>query len=229
MKAVAGIHIEAWGGSSDLGRDAYSEHDVRISSTTVLAGPVVFQAKFVRGANAAGARSSSALRKAVSAEVQLRQEQPSPEPLLSYVLITNAPLSTGTRRQIRAPLKAAFPSATILLLGSRDVCAMLDSQPDLRKAFPELLSLRDLDTLLAETVNHDVLERSRAAIEETRDLVPVFVPTAAYTRAWQVLEKYSFVVLDGAPETGKTTIARAIGLTHLFSGWDVFDCLDQND
>ncbi len=201
---------------------------MRLSSSVVLPAPVVFQAKFLRGANAAGARSSTALRKAVAAELRLRQEQPK-RALRSYVLITNAPLGASTRAEIRASIAETFHAATVLLLGSQDVCSMLDSQPALRKAFPELLSLRDLDTLLAEAVSRDILERSRAAIEEARDLVPVFVPTAAYTRAWQVLEKHSFVVLDGAPEMGKTTIARAIGLTHLFSGWQVFDCHDPNE
>lgn len=228
LKATAGIAVEAWGGSSDLGRDAYSEQDVQLSSSATLVAPVVFQAKFLRGANAAGARSSAALLKSVAAEVRVRQAQPTRHPA-SYVLLTNAPLSAAARRDIRATLGAAFPATTLLLLGSGDVCAMLDVQPELRKAFPELLSLRDLDTLLAEVVNHDVLERSRAAIEEARDLVPVFVPTAAYTQAWQVLERHSFVVLDGAPEMGKTAIARAIGLTHLFFGWQVFDCHGPDD
>ena len=68
FKAHAGLAVESWGGSSDLGRDAYSEQDVRLSSTLVLPGPVIFQAKFIRGANAAGARLSG-LKSAVQAEL----------------------------------------------------------------------------------------------------------------------------------------------------------------
>ncbi len=228
LKSAAGLAVESWGGSSDWGRDAYSEQEVRLSTTAVLPGPVVFQVKFIQAANAAGSRSSSALKKAVSGELHSLQDASTPPPN-SYVLVTNAPLSASARHAVSQSIQATFPKASVLLLGSRDVCDMLDQQPELRRAFPELLSLRDLDTLISEAVNRDVLERSLAAVEETRDLVPLFVPTRAYALAWKVLEKHSFVVLDGAPEMGKTAIARTIGLTHLFSGWQVIDCHEPNE
>jgi len=228
LKAALGLAVESWGGSSDLGRDAYSDHAVRFSDTISLPGPVVFQAKFIGGANATGARSWAALRKAMTAEMHSRHNAGAMT-LSSYVLVTNAPLSPHGRSQMTELVKGTFPHASVVLLGARDVCDMLDKQPELRRAFPELLSLRDLDVLISESVNREVLERSRAALEETRDLVPVFVPTTAYARAWEVLEKHSFVVLDGAPEMGKTAIARTIGLTHLFSDWQVIDCHESGD
>lgn len=89
---------------------------------------------------------------------------------------------------------------------------------------PEILSLRDLDSLLTDAVNRGVLARSHAAIEESRDLVPVIVSTAAYDLTWKVLEKHSFAVLDGPPEMGKTAIARAVALGHVLSEWQAIEC-----
>lgn len=109
------------------------------------------------------------------------------------------------------------------------MCDLLDKHPDLRRSFPEILSLRDLDVLLAEAVSRSILERSRAAVEESRDLVPVFVPTVAYHNAWTSLRNYSFVVLDGPPEMGKTAIARTIALAHLLNDWQAVDCRGPDD
>jgi len=109
------------------------------------------------------------------------------------------------------------------------VCDMLDRHPETRRSFPEVLSLRDLDHLLAEVVHRDILERSKAAVAETRDLVPVFVPTQSYYKACVSLQRHAFVVLDGPPEMGKTAIARVIALAHLVDNWQAIECRDPND
>jgi len=61
--------VEAWGGHSDLGRDAYFEGALEIPARGVQTeGPFLFQAKFVEEANAAGSAPYSNLKKAVSAD-----------------------------------------------------------------------------------------------------------------------------------------------------------------
>ena len=101
---------------------------------------------------------------------------------------------------------------------------MLDRQPNLRRAFPQLLSIRDLDSLLSRVVNRDIVERSRIAFAYASDLVPVFVPTSAYRRAWKVLHDHRFAVLEGPPEMGKTAIAWMVGLVQLLNGWEAIVC-----
>ena len=68
LKATLGVSIESWGGSADLGRDAYCPHSVKLHDGTILDGPIVFQAKFVSNANAAGANPGPNLLKAVERE-----------------------------------------------------------------------------------------------------------------------------------------------------------------
>ncbi|MES1241308.1 MAG: hypothetical protein ABUT39_06790 [Acidobacteriota bacterium] len=97
------------------------------------------------------------------------------------------------------------------------------------RSFPELLSLRDLDVLLTEVVQRDIVERSDAAIKLAKDLAPVFVATAAYQRALEILEHHSLLVLDGPPEMGKSAIAYMIALTQLLRGWQAVDARYPDD
>src|SRR5207237_3408167 len=89
-------------------------------------------------------------------------------------------------------------------LGGDDVCDLLENQRPLVRSFPQLLGLRDIEILIRQASGADILEKSRGAIAEARELVPVFVPTSGYDKAWVTLGEHHFVVLEGPPEMGKT-------------------------
>ena len=86
---------------------------------------------------------------------------------------------------------------------------------------PPVLGLRDLDAL----IRPDARQRLLLAPKSTRRrLARVFWPTRAYARARAVLARHRFVVLTGAPEMGKTAIARMLALAQLTDGWEAYDC-----
>src|SRR5262249_38521200 len=148
-------------------------------------GPFLFQAKFVSGANAAGAEFFSSLRSAVNAEnarIRARQETRQWSTLRHYVLITNCPITGGQRKEIELLLHAASPAAHIHILSGKDLSGLAAQHPNVRKAFPQLLGLGDLEQLIASATNKELLERSRAALEASQALAPVFVPTTAYDK-----------------------------------------------
>ena len=100
LKSQLGFGIEAWGGTSDEGRDAYFEGNLPYPSKQLSSGPFIFQAKFVRNANAAGAKSLPAVKKAVNAEItKIKARGKRFLPPEHYSLLTNAPLSASARRQ----------------------------------------------------------------------------------------------------------------------------------
>ena len=113
----------------------------------------------------------------------------------------------------------ALPQTKVHSQGADDVCALLDTHTGLRRSFPQLLSLRDLDELIREAVNADTIEGSHAAIECAREVVPVFVPTGADEKTWKVLRAKHFAVLEGPPEMGKTAVAWMIALSQMSQGW----------
>jgi hypothetical protein len=57
----------------------------------------------------------------------------------------------------------------------------------------------------------------------------VFVPTSAYNKAWSILHKHYFAVLEGPPEMGKTSIAWMIALTQVANGWQAIVCDSPED
>ena len=195
-------------------------------------GPFIFQAKFVENANASGARFEELLLGAVKKEIAKIEDKIShqfwklPE---HYCLVTNAPISASLRVAIAEIYRSSFASSGFHSLGGNDMCDLLDNNPNLRRAFPQLLGLRDLDELLTQVASRELIERSRSAIEEARDIAPVFVPTSAYEKAWAVLKKFHFAVLEGPPEMGKTSIAWMIALTQISQGWQAIVCDDPRD
>lgn len=233
LKAEVGIAVESWGGHSDRGRDAFTNTSLRFPDRQKLAkGPFVFQAKFVESANAKGARPRRALLTAIKAEaldIKRRQEAAQWEHTKWYVLLTNAPVPFLTRTAIVEILEPLLLDTEVVPLGGKDICGLLDNHPELRRSFPEIMSLRDLDALLRNVVARSVIERSKSAIEEAREVVSVFVQTENYHRAIQILKKHNFVVLDGPPEMGKTAIARVLSLAQLTLGWEALECRNPND
>lgn len=233
LKAEAGMTVESWGGHSDRGRDAFAKSPLRFPHRKKESeGPFVFQAKFVQGANAKGAKPRRGLLSAVEAEareIKRRQVLRQWEPTKWYVLLTNAPLPSSTRSAIAEILKPVIPGAELVMLGGKDVSDLLDLHPELRRSFPEIMSLRDLDALLRDVVTRSILERSKSAIEEAREVVTAFVQTENYHKAIQILKKHNFVVLDGPPEMGKTAIARVLSLAQLTLGWEALDCRVPDD
>jgi hypothetical protein len=232
LKAELGLGVESWGGHGDYGRDAFCPESLNFPSKHESSpGPFVFQVKFVTEANAAGAVSAPALLAAVRKEMQRvveRRVRNSPK-TSHYVLVTNAPVPPELRGKITKLVGDTLTGSSIHCLSGSDVCDMLDAHPNLRRAFPQLLSIRDLDGLIEQAVSRENIERSRAAIAAARGFVPIFVPTAAYMKAWKSLNANHFTVLEGPPEVGKTAIAWMIALTQLSLGWEAIVCDDPAD
>jgi hypothetical protein len=234
LKERLGIGIEAWGGGkSDLGRDAYYPGSLTFPTDAVTEGPFLFQCKFVEGANAAGADPTPALIRAVRAECtriaqRIAQGDWEEAPRV-YTLYTNVVLSPDNRKQIKRLIKAVLPKSQVSSQGGGDVSALLDGTPKIVRRFPQLMGLRDFTDLLRDTVNADILNRSKAALSLAKQLAGVFVPTQAYHKAFSTLRKHNFVVLDGPPEMGKTAIGRIIALVQVLSGWEAVECRGPTD
>jgi adenylate kinase family enzyme len=78
-------------------------------------------------------------------------------------------------------------------------------------------------------VNRDLYARSQAYLEDWQPRLATYVQTEAHTKAIALLKKKHFIVLDGAPEAGKSTIAAALALIHAADGFEIIDVRSSND
>lgn len=232
LKAVCGLGVESWGKRRDFGRDAFCQLPLSFPDKKLTDGPFIFQVKFVENANAAGARPGHALVSAVKKEkisIQQRKKTHKWQDPKYFTLITNAPLSADLRIKLKEILIQELPKTEITIWGEGDVSDILDEQQTIRRSFPQLLSLRELDYLIGNILNKSIIERSKSAIEEAKSVIPVFVPTSAYRNCWDTLSKYNFAVLDGPPEVGKTAIAWMIAITQVTREWQAIICNKTDD
>jgi len=233
LKLRLGLGVEAWGGRGDWGRDAYYVGELRYPTPRRTKGPFLFQSKFVEGANAAGAQPEDLIVSSVRHERgQIKKRQGSvfwrTSPTV-YALLTNAALKPKIRLEISDLIKDVLPNTQVAIHDGGDICAWLDLSKDVVRSFPQLLSLRDLNELLSDCVNRDVISRSQTAIGLASAHAKVFVPVSAYFLAHNKLQKFSFVVLEGPPEMGKTTIGRIIALGQMTAGWEAIECREPAD
>jgi len=133
-------------------------------------------------------------------------------------------MAATLREKIRSVFRTVLLATEIHVWTGDDVCDVLDTNAEVARAFPQLLSIRDLDALITNALQKKSRERSAAAVEVARELVPVFAPTRSYEQAWNVLSKHHFVVLEGPPEVGKSAIAWMIALTQAGAGWEAIVC-----
>jgi hypothetical protein len=227
LRAKYGANLEAWGGSRDFGRDAYSSGQLRYPDPKHLSdGPFVFQVKFIANANLPGAKLHSLIFSAVTSENKRISDRLASglwENPRHYTLLTNAPLSATLRADLTKLIKQVLPNAEIKLHGATDIAALLDDSPGIRISYPQILGLRDLSNLLAATVSADVVSRSTISLNMASQLSQIFVATEAYNKALKILDSYGFVVLTGPPEMGKTATAWMIAIARFTNNWEVYD------
>jgi adenylate kinase family enzyme len=224
LKAVIGPGVTAFGGSKDLGRDATFVGNAAFPATECQwTGNWVFQVKYVdfeeQGIDAARSALKSTFRS------ELRKVLSRQRGTNNYILLTDVPLSTKTRSDLDEVIVASGFKGNFASVDGKDVCQLLDIHGDIRKSFPQLLALADLDLI----VNRDLYARSQAYLEDWQPRLATYVLTEAHTRAMSLLKKEHFIVLDGPPEAGKTTIAAALALVHAADGFEIMDVRTSND
>ena len=143
--------------------------------------------------------------------------------------LTNVSLTTTIRQETHGLIAETLPETKVVLEGAADLCAHLDAQPAIRLSYPQILGLRDLQTLLRDELLRDIVQRSEFSLEAAERLAPRFVPTAVYSDALSILAREHFSVLLGPPEMGKTATALMIGLARLTTGWQIIDCRSPDD
>jgi adenylate kinase family enzyme len=224
LKAVIGPGVTSFGGSKDQGRDAAFVGSAPFPTADCRwTGNWVFQVKYVdfeeQGVDAARSSLKSTLRK------ELRHVLSRHQNANNYILLTDVPLTTQTRSELNEVMASCGFNGNLASVDGKEICQFLDIHGDIRKSYPQLLGLADLDVI----VNRDLYARSQAYLESWQPKLATYVQTEAHTKALALLRKKHFIVLDGPPEAGKTTIAAALALIHAVDGFEIIDVRSSND
>lgn len=223
IKEKFGVGIQSWGGHNDLGRDAYFERCIELSKNSILKGPIVFQVKFIENANSAGAKPGKALLNAVRTELKKIKTDGKWKSFKSYILITNVTLSKTLREKVNSFWVDKFADKIFYTFGGKDLCDWLDGVPSIKYAFPLILGLADLGYLIEDAIIKSTKKRTRILLEQAYEIAKLFVPTKAYINAIRILHETHFIVLEGPPEVGKTTLGQIILLEKATEGYESYE------
>lgn len=224
LKVVIGPGVTSFGGSKDQGRDAAFVGAAAFPSRDCQwTGEWVFQVEYVdfeeQGADAARSSLKSTLRKEVPSVLSRHRCTQ------NYIILTDVPLTAEARTNLCEVMVGSGFKGNFATVDGKEVCQFLDIHGDIRKAYPQLLGLADLDVI----VNRDLYARSQAYLQDWQPKLATYVQTEAHAKAMSLLKKKHFIVLDGPPEAGKTTIAAALALIHAADGFEIIDVRSSND
>ena len=220
LKGVIGPGVTSFGGTKDGGRDATFAGAASFpSEQTKWDGYWVFQVKYVdleQGTRAARTQIKNTFRKELQSILARRKQKDLPD---NYVLITNVPLTGNNRDELETLVQEGSFRGNFCAIDGKEVCQFLDLFPQVRRSYPQLLGLTDLEDIL----NRELYVRSEAYIQQWQPRLATFVRTEAYREALTTLISHHFVVLDGPPEAGKSTIAAALAFLYAADGFEVID------
>ena len=131
-----------------------------------------------------------------------------------YLLMTNARMTARTEERLKSALLERDISQS-RALGSTWINKTISESPRLRMLVPRLYGLGDLTQILDQRA----YEQAQAVLDSMRTDLAKLVRTTTYEKAARALHDHGFVLLAGAPATGKTTIAGQLALAAA----DVFD------
>jgi hypothetical protein len=127
-----------------------------------------------------------------------------------YVLLTNHAITHLQKDAIEKALKA-LGVKHVRIFGKDWLTIQIQKNSRLRMMVPRVYGLGDLGLIL----EHNAIEQGKLILSSLGDELQKFVITKAYKQAARAINEHSFVILLGAPATGKSTIAACLSLAAL--------------
>jgi hypothetical protein len=143
----------------------------------------------------------------------LEEELPKAERLAAsgrcdvYLLMTNAGVTGDSEKRIVDELQSRGVK-DVVVLGKTWLNQTVAESSRLRRLVPRLYGLGDLTQILDDRA----YRQARAVLDAMRSDLDKLVLTRTYSQASRALAEHHFVLLVGAPATGKTTIAAQLAL-----------------
>jgi len=224
LKEIIGSGVSSFSGSSDQGRDAtYIGRSNFPSADSPSSGYWIFQVKYRSVAQGDVAQIRNELKSSLSAELT-KILQKYLHRCDIYVYLTNCPLTANNKDDLKTiitekGIKKGF------ILGNQDIEELLDLNPKIVRAFPQIMGLGQL----REITHWGLNQRSIQYLNQIQEYLDTFVVTEPYMDALDLLRKQHFCILTGAPKMGKTCTADALAAAFAADGFSIYDLRTQKD
>jgi hypothetical protein len=138
-----------------------------------------------------------------------------------YILVTSVGLTPANKEIIRSMFGTLLASKDII--GQDDLNNLLGQYPEIEKKHYKLwLTSR---AVLDRVLHNAVATQSEFEVEKVYEDIRRYVPSAAYSRALDILGRDHVVIISGQPGVGKTTLAKMLLYQHLESGFEAVSIL----
>ena len=222
FRDLLGPGLSTFSGSVDQGRDATFNGRANLfpGKEKRWDGYWILQVKHRTYSSSGANATRRQLKQALVEEVEKITGKHN-HPCDNYTFVTNCPLTATDKDEMSATITSAGPSIrNISVIGETDLDELLDGNPKVVSAFPQILGLSQLRELIEWGLHQRSLEFLQAAQSE----IATFVATSPYLKAVDLLHKQHFCILSGPPKMGKTCTAYALAASFSalsFETWDL--------
>jgi len=170
----------------------------------------------IKGAFCIQCKHTSGTNNNLSSKTFLNQEGPKIERLVAlkkcdaYILITNHSVTYKQKDDIEMGLKK-IGVKHVRIFAKEWLTIQVQKNSKLRMMVPRIYGLGELATIL----DQNAAQQARLILSSMGDELQKFVITNAYKNAADAISEHGFVILLGAPATGKSTIAACLSLAAL--------------
>lgn len=151
LKCIIGPGVTSFGGSVDQGRDATFEGTADYpSGSTKLSGKWIFQVKYI-DIEIGDVVARTALKANLKKELKLiltKNRSIFNGRIDNYILITDVPLTAKNRDEFQILVEEENFVNNFRIIDGDEVCEFLSKYPDIRRSYPQLLGLADLDVIV---------------------------------------------------------------------------------
>jgi|LGVE01.1.fsa_nt_gb hypothetical protein len=218
LKLIIGPGVSSFGGTQDKGRDATYEGKASFpSKVNPWDGFWIFQVKSKEVEKLETRTQINSFYRNLEKEFLNIKEKHEEWPD-NYILILNFSISAKTKDDLKKRVLNLGFDGNFHTIDGQEICEFLDIYPQIRRAYPQLIGLADLEHI----INRELYEKSKAFFETWQEKLSCFVAVKPYFTALEKIKKYNFIVLDGPPEVGKSFIGAAISLFQSTEGYEVY-------
>lgn len=137
-----------------------------------------------------------------------------------YIIMTSVGLSPANKKYI-LELFEGYIKSTSDILGEDELKAMLGNHKSIeRKHYKLWLSSTNI---LQSIVNNNILNRSEFTEQQIKDRIKRYVPNESFSKAREILNENSFLILSGNPGVGKTTLAEMLSYNSIAKGYKIYE------